>query len=302
MKKILLIIGLLSLLGCTSAEDKEKKEHFLIRGMNYSKGGNYTEAINEYKDFYEIDRDDPILLREMGLAYAQLGNYEIAEKYYLEALKLDPKDQTTLSNIAILSYKMGNLEKSRYYLSQISSDSINYKIYLLKGYISYDENKNEEAYINFTKVLTLVKIDEYSFIDKYVEVLQKTNRTNEIYPFLYKIYEDNLNDPDVVIIYSRFLVDIFNDYDGSIKALKTYIAREKNDRIILEIAKLSFEVGRINDSELYLKLLTNAYRYNLDVLNLKKEIAIHNNKPEDIKKYQKIIDKVSDLDGEEYKD
>ncbi|HAS80365.1 MAG TPA: hypothetical protein DCR90_05640, partial [Fusobacteriaceae bacterium] len=82
--------------------------------------------------------------------------------------------------------------------------------------------------------------------------------------------------------------------------LKTYIAREKNNNIILEVAKRSFEVGNIRDTELYLKLLTNSYRYNLDVLNLKKEIAVHNNNPEDIIKYQKIIDKVSDFD-EEYK-
>ena len=66
------------------------------------------------------------------------------------------------------------------------------------------------------------------------------------------------------------------------------------------MAKRSFEVGKINDTELYLKLLTDAYKYDLDVLNLKKEIAIHNNKPEDVKKYQKILEKVSDLDNEEY--
>lgn len=300
MKKILLIISLLLLIGCTSADNKDKKEHYLIRGMNYSKNGDYTKAINEYKSFYEIDKKDPVLLREMGLAYAQIDNYEVSKKYYLEALKLEPQDQVTLSNMAILFYKMGLLEESKYCLSQISADNIDYKIYLLKGYIAYDENKNELAYLNFTKVLTLINMDENSFIDKYVEILQKTNRTNEIYSFIYNFYENNKNNPDAVITYSRFLVDIFNDYDGSIKALKTYIAREKNNNIILEVAKRSFEVGNIKDTELYLKLLTNSYRYNLDVLNLKKEIAVHNNNPEDIIKYQKIIDKVSDFD-EEYK-
>ncbi|MCS5421324.1 MULTISPECIES: tetratricopeptide repeat protein [Psychrilyobacter] len=300
MKKILLVIGLLLLMGCTSADQKKNKEHHLIRGMNYSKSGNYTKAIDEYKYFYEIDKKDPILLREMGLAYAQLGDYGTAEKYYLEAIKLDPKDQITLSNMAILSYKMGKLRESRYYLSQISSDSIDYKIYLLKGYIAYDEKKYEDAYLEFTKVLNLIKIEDYTFVGKYVEILQKTNRTNEIYPFIYKVYEVQKNDPDAVITYSRFLIDVFNDYDGALKALKTYIAREKNNRVILEVAKRSFEMGKINDTELYLKLLTDAYKYDLDVLNLKKEIAVHNNKPADVKKYQKIIEKVSDLDSEEY--
>ncbi|WP_028855779.1 tetratricopeptide repeat protein [Psychrilyobacter atlanticus] len=300
MKKILLILGLLMLIGCTSADQKKKKEHYLIKGMNYSKSGNYTKAIDEYKEFYEIDKKDPVLLRELGLAYAQLGDYEAAEKYYLEALKLDPKDQITLSNTAILSYKMGKLERSQYYLSQISSDSIDFKIYLLKGYIAYDENKYEEAYLNFTKVLNLIDIEDYTFVGKYVEILQKTNRTNEIYPFIYRVYEVKKNDPDAVITYSRFLIDVFSDYDGAFKALKTYIAREKNNRVILELAKRSFEVGKINDTELYLKLLTDAYKYDLDVLNLKKEIAAHNNKPKDVEKYQKIIEKVSDLDSEEY--
>lgn len=298
MKKILLIVGLLLLIGCSSTNKKDKKEHYLIRGMNYSKSGNYTKAINEYKKFYEIDRNDPILLREMGLAYAQLGDYEITEKYYLKAIKLDSQDQVTLSNMAILSYKMGKLDNSRFYLSQISSDSINFKIYLLKGYISYDEKKYEDAYLDFTKALTLKNIEDYSFINKYVEILQKTNRTNEIYPFIYKIYENNRNNPNIVITYSKFLIDIFGDYDRALRALKTYLAREKNNLIILEVAKRSFEVGKINDTELYLKLLTDAYRYDLDVLNLKKEIAIHNNKPKDAKQYQKIIEKVSDLDSE----
>lgn len=300
MKKILLIVGLLLLIGCTSADQKKKKEHHLIRGMNYSKSGDYTKAIEEYRYFYEIDKKDPILLREMGLAYAQLGDYRPAEKYYLEALKLDPKDQITLSNMAILSYKMGKLRESRYYLSQISSDSIDFKIYLLKGYIAYDEKRNEDAYLNFTKVLNLIKIEDYVFVNKYVEILKKTNRTNEIYPFIYKVYEDKKNNPDAVITYSRFLIDVFNDYDGAFKSLKTYNAGEKNNRVILEIAKRNFEVGRINDTELYLKLLTDAYKYDLDVLNLKKEIAIHNKKPKDVKKYQNIIEKVSDLDSEEY--
>lgn len=300
MKKILLIIGLLILMGCTSADQKKKKEHYLIKGMNYSKSGNYTKAIDEYKEFYEIDKKDPVLLRELGLAYAQLGDFEAAEKYYLEALKLDPKDQVTLSNMAILSYKMEKLERSQYYLSQISSDSIDFKMYLLKGYIAYDENKYEDAYLNFTKVLNLIEIEDYTFVGKYVEILQKTNRTNEIYPFIYKVYESKKNDPDTVITYSRFLIDVFNDYDGAFKALKTYIAREKNNLVILELAKRSFEVGKINDTELYLKLLTDAYKYDLDVLSLKKEIAVHNNKPEDVEKYKKIIEKVSDLDNEEY--
>lgn len=300
MKKILLIISLLMLIGCTSADQKKKKEHHLIKGMNYSKSGNYTKAIEEYKDFYEIDKKDPVLLRELGLAYAQLGDYEAAEKYYLEALNIDPKDQITLSNTAILSYKMGKLERSQYYLSQISSDSIDFKIYLLKGYIAYDENRYEDAYFNFTKVLNLIEIENYTFVGKYVEILQKTNRTNEIYPFIYRVYEVKKNDPEAVITYSRFLIDVFNDYDGAFKALKTYIAREKNNRVILELAKRSFEVGKINDTELYLKLLTDAYKYDLDVLNLKKEIAVHNKKPKDVEKYQKIIEKVSDLDNEEY--
>ncbi|MEI6857009.1 tetratricopeptide repeat protein [Psychrilyobacter sp.] len=268
--------------------------------MNYSKSGNYTKAIEEYKYFYEVDKKDPILLREMGLAYAQLGNYKTAEKYYLETIKLDPKDQTTLSNMAILSYKMGKLKESRYYLSQIPSDSIDFKIYLLKGYIAYDEERNEDAYLNFTKVLNLTKVENSAFINKYVEVLQKTNRTNEIYPFIYKVYEDKKNNPNAVITYSRFLIDVFNDYGGAFKALKTYNAREKNNRVILEIAKRSFEVGKINDTELYLKLLTDAYKYDLDVLNLKKEIASYNKKPEDVKKYQNIIEKVSGLDREKY--
>jgi len=300
MKKILLIVGLLMLIGCTSADQKKRKEHYLIKGMNYSKSGNYTKAINEYKEFYEIDKKDPVLLREIGLAYAQLGDYKASEKYYLEAFKVDPKDQITLSNMAILYYKMEKLDKSQYYLSQISSDSIDFKIHLLKGYIAYDEKKYEDAYLDFTKVLNLIDIKECTFVREYVEILQNTNRTNEIYPFIYKVYESKKNDPETVITYSRFLIDVFNDYDGAFKALKTYIAREKNNSVILELAKRSFEVGKINDTELYLKLLTDAYKYDLDVLNLKKEIAVHNNKPEDVEKYQKIIEKVSDLDNENY--
>lgn len=298
MKKILLIVNLLLLIGCSSISQKKNKEHHLIKGMNYSKSGNYTKAIEEYKYFYEVDKKDPILLREMGLAYGQLGDYGPSKKYYLEALKLDPKDQVTISNMAILSYKMGDLNESRYYLSQISSDSIDYKIYLLKGYIAYDEQKNEEAYFNFTKVLNLITVENYNFVNKYVEILQKTNRTNEIYPFIYKVYQDKKNNPQAVIRYSRFLVDVFNDYNGAFKALKTYNAREKNNLVILELAKRSFEVNKIDDTELYLQLLTDAYKYDLDVLNLKKEIALHNNNSEEAKKYQNIIEKVSDLDRE----
>ena len=300
MKKIILVIGLLMFLGCTSAETKDKKEHFLIRGMNYSKEGKYSKAIEEYQKFYDLDKKDPILLREMGLAYAHLKEYEIAEKYYLEAIELDPKDQITLTNLSILYYKMDNFEKSEEYLAMISNDSMDYRLFLLKGYISYDEGKYEESYQSFHTVLNMIKVEDYTFVKKYVDILQRTNRTNEIYPFIYSVYQVKKDDPEAVIDYSVFLIDVFNDYDGAFKALKIYNAQQKNDHIILELAQRSFEVGKLEDSETYLKLLTDAYKYDTRVLRLKRDIALKKGNKKEADKYSKILEKVSDLKNEKH--
>jgi len=301
-KNLWILIVVFSFISCSNSEKHETKEHYLIRGMNYSRSKQYTKAIEEYKAYYVQDKKNPLLLREMALAYAYLEDYKISEKYYLAALKLEPEDQGTISNIAILYYKMGDLKKSRKYLEKISSDSVDYKIYILKGNIAYDEKEYEDAYINFTKVLNLIDTSDYAFIDKYVEVLQKTKRTNEIYPFIYTAYQNHKDNPVSVIKYSRFLVDVFSDYEGSFKVLKEYLSNEKNDAVTLEIAKRSFEVGKVSESELYLKHLTDAYKYDIEVLKLKKEISQKQGKPEEAKKYQKIIDKVSDISGETNKD
>jgi Tfp pilus assembly protein PilF len=300
MKKIILVIGLLMFLGCTSAETKDKKEHFLIRGMNYSKEGKYSKAIEEYQKFYDLDKKDPILLREMGLAYAHLKEYEIAEKYYLEAIELDPKDQVTLTNLSILYYKMDNFEKSEEYLAMISNDSMDYRLFLLKGYISYDEGKYEESYQSFHTVLNMIRVEDYTFVKKYVDILQRTNRTNEIYPFIYSVYQAQKDNPEAVIDYSVFLIDVFNDYDGAFKALKVYNAQQKNDHIILELAQRSFEVGKLEDSETYLKLLTDAYKYDTRVLRLKRDIALKKGNKKEADKYSKILEKVSDLKNEKH--
>jgi len=302
MKNKILIIMLFMMLGCSSIEVSKKKEHYLIRGMNYSKTGNYTKAIEEYKEFYKIDKKDLILLREMGLAYAQLSEYSLAEKYYLEALEIEPEDQLTLINISILYYKIGDFKKSKKYISKISSDNMDYRIFLLKGFIAFDEKDYEVAYENLSKVINLIKVEDYTFVEKYVEVLKETKRTNEIYPFIYKVYQAQKNNPIVVIDYSRFLIDIFGDYDGAFKVLKAYNAKEKNDRIILELAIRSFEVGKIKDSEAYLKLLTDAYLYDVNVLQLKRDIALKNKKYSEADKYTKILEKVSDLENGNYKD
>lgn len=287
-------------LGCTSAETKDKKEHHLIRGMNYSKAGKYSKAIEEYQEFYKIDKKDPVLLREMGLAYAHLREYDIAEKYYLEAFEVDPKDQVTLTNLSILYYKMNNFEESERYLGMISNDSMDYRLFLLKGYISYDEQKYEESYQSFHAVLNMIEVEDYTFVKKYVDILQRTNRTNEIYPFIYSVYQAQKDNPEAVIDYSVFLIDVFNDYEGAFKALKTYNAQQKNDHVILELAKRSFEVGKLEDSETYLKLLTDAYKYDVRVLRLKRDIALKKGNKEEADKYSKVLEKVSDLKNEKH--
>ena len=89
MKKILLlVIIILTFVSCTNSEKEKKKEHYLIRGMNYAREQKYTKAIEEYKAYYEQDKKNPILLREMALAYAYLGDYKTSEKYYLAAILL----------------------------------------------------------------------------------------------------------------------------------------------------------------------------------------------------------------------
>ncbi len=297
MKKTLLIIGiLLSFVGCTTIKPQNKIEYHLIRGMNYSKVGDYPSAIKEYNEYYRVDRKNSILLGEMAMAYGQLGDYSMAERYYLENLKVAPNDNITLLNLSTLYYKTKNFEKSKRYLKKIPENTSNYRVFLLKGYLYYEEKDYEKTYFNLNKVFEIGGLGQdiisQELIERYVDVLENTSRWYEIYPFIIKAYNLKKYDKNIVLTSSRLLAEKFDDYETSMKFLKEYTANERSDEIILELAKLNFEIENFTQSKLYLQLLDEGYKYNLEVLSLKERLAIRENKFDEAKQYKELIMKM----------
>jgi tetratricopeptide (TPR) repeat protein len=88
------------------------KNHFNA-GVELSEQGMYTEAIEEFKQAHELDREQPAIIARMADAYAQLGNNDEALANYQQAIELSPNDPNLYTNLGVVLSKMGKTDESQ---------------------------------------------------------------------------------------------------------------------------------------------------------------------------------------------
>ncbi len=299
MKKLLYIIFLISLIGCTSTpktvkRTTDREEYNVIRGINYSQDGKYLEALREFEKAYGKNDKNVITLREMGLVYAQLSDYKKSEEFYKKALVIDERDQTSIKNLALLSYIKGDYEKAEEYLEIISKDSVDNMVLKLKGFILFKKGETANAYKILKGAHSLEKDLDMEFYSVYSQVLLEESKFMELYKVLENGYEKYSLDKEYIIFYTRILSNSYSEYDKAEKTLKRYIAKNGvNDELLLQLSKISFANGDIPTAENSIKMISDDYRYDLEYLNLKKDILNKTNKSEEAKKINILIEKLT---------
>ncbi|ADO82470.1 tetratricopeptide repeat protein [Ilyobacter polytropus] len=299
MKKLLYIILLISLMGCTntsktSESTTDKEEYNVIRGINLSQEGKYLEALREFEKAYGKNDKNIITLREMGLVYAQLSDYKKSEEFYKKALVLDERDQTAIKNLALLSYVKGDYEKSEEYLESVSKDSIDNMVLKLKGFISFKKGENIKAYDILKRALYLESDIDMEFYSVYSQVLLEESKFMELYKVLESGYEKYSLDKDYILFYTRILSVNYSEHDKAEKTLKRYMAENGiDDELLLLLSKISFTNGDMDSAENSLKMISDDYKYDLEYLNLKKDILDKSNKSEEAQKINILIERLT---------
>lgn len=273
MKKVIfIIVCTLLIIGCGKLNKKDTRS--IIRGFNYNKNQEYTKALVEFKKAYNKNKKNELLTNEIAYSYSRLGDYENSKKYYKKTLKLNSANEKAIINLAILNYKEKNYEEVKKILKTIPKDSMNYKIYVLNAYLLEREKKYEKAYKMFLKAMAAEKFYDYEFTVKYVRTLKNTGRDNEIYPYLYNLYEKTklYHIPKIALEYTSILEELYNDQEKEVKILNESLLYRKNDEVILKLAKISIKNQEFEAGEAYLETLSESYKYNAEVQKLWKRL------------------------------
>lgn len=86
-----------------------------LSAYNLAKGGNYAEAIAEYKKALEAEGPNKNIYFNLGLLYGKLGLYSDAADNYLKALGIEPSDKDSLLNLSKTYKKLADPAKAGYY-------------------------------------------------------------------------------------------------------------------------------------------------------------------------------------------
>ncbi len=81
-------------------------------GRNYTVKGNYTLALEEYKETFRAHPYNTTALLNTGYCYLQLGNYDEAETYFKKAVELWPDFEQAYNDLGIVYYSKKEYAKA----------------------------------------------------------------------------------------------------------------------------------------------------------------------------------------------
>lgn len=140
MKKIILILLVLLLVGCESEVDTYNKDALkLIRAENY------TEALNLLNKAIELDPEDDTTWNNISLCYDAIGEYQLALEAAQKAVNLGDQSEVEYTNLGNAYFDLGNIEEAKlaYEMALEIDDSYFYALYGVGIYHSEKENYEE---------------------------------------------------------------------------------------------------------------------------------------------------------------
>jgi len=158
------------LIGCSSSEKKDREEQadlLYSMGTNNLISKNYTLALSNLLQAYEILPNRSDINNNLGMAYYFKGEKEIAKKIILRALELDPKNSDARSNLASFYMEEKKWTEAKKLYEIVLKDLTYNKLsltYFNLGKIELAQNNFDRAQEYFVKSL---KEDENSCASSY---------------------------------------------------------------------------------------------------------------------------------------
>ncbi len=228
----------------------DSTETYYALSRVYEKKRDYSGSIKVLSKLKEVEKEDVKVLKEIGRNYYMSGDFKKALEYYQEALMLAPQNGEISAKIyydmaqcyillkddenTILSY-----EKSIAANSNNGGES-NEKakkelagIYLSLGDKFYDEGKNEEALVQYKKVMDL-EPQNFDAVFNSGLIYFETEKSKQAREFLALAGEIN---PNYAMIY--YMLGVLSDKE------KDYVSAIENYRKFIELDSENENVGKI---------------------------------------------------------
>jgi tetratricopeptide (TPR) repeat protein len=137
---------------------------FKERAAEYSRLGNYEQAIADYSASLELQPEDANALHFRGQSYERLGQFELALKDDQRALALNPQLADVFINRGISFGKTGNFRQSLASLTEgIRLAPQNPDGYFNRGMTYFQQREFEHAIDDFSNVIQLAPTDEDAY-------------------------------------------------------------------------------------------------------------------------------------------
>lgn len=158
MRKWIIALCSLSMLGCASwgEKDKKKAELYLQMGTSQIESGQYPAALRDLMKAEELDPANPVIQNNLGLVYFFRERYDMAEKHLKKALSLDGKYSEARNNLARVYIETGKYAPAEKEV-RVVLDDLTYgspdKAYINLGLIKFNQKDYPAARQAFERVL-----------------------------------------------------------------------------------------------------------------------------------------------------
>lgn len=258
--KIFYVLTFILLTGCSSvnkiSSSKKKEDYKLLKGMNYTREENYNQGLKEYEKIYKTDKNNPIILKELGKTYARLENYDDGIKYYKKALKIDKKDKESMRNLSYLYFLKGDFKTSFEYIERLSQKDRDFETRKFRSYLLYKNKKYKEAYQEFKNIQAEDTNFDLTYSEAYIEILDRLNKKDEIKSFLEKGIKENSANEEFIILYSCKMGEYFDKYNLGEREIKRYISSYGGSRnLYITLAQMAKKQKNDREEKTLLKLI-----------------------------------------------
>ena len=144
---------LLFLLGCVTAQDRERSGARLVLGTAYLKEGRSSDAIKTLKEAIEFNPQNAVAWEKLAIAYSAKGATQLAEEAFLRSLKLENRPETH-NNYGLMLLSLGRYPEAITQF-QTAIDDLTYRNSALAlhnlGQTHYELKNHEQALQAFSQ-------------------------------------------------------------------------------------------------------------------------------------------------------
>lgn len=153
----ILVLALITTIGCATTAVEKTKEAYLDRGNSYYRSGKYQRAIKDYNQAIHLDPKFTKAYYNRGLAYGQgKGQFDKAISDYTKAIELDPKDAMAYNNRGVTYKHIGQYDKAIDDYTKAIEINPKYALaYYSRGLIYQDKGEYDKAWEDVHKAENL---------------------------------------------------------------------------------------------------------------------------------------------------